>query len=684
MPVTLPLESETSIWQCGADAEYRMYLCRTGQHDARLCKTIRTKWQKNVQTTIDRVVIDNNKSSKLLTEEELREKRFNAIMEKLERLHPVAFFLGCVVLLERPGVLPDGFTSGRLPEPMSKALQAAADREGELQDTEFDVVSDDEEADDALGAMGVANAAAMDVADQARQHVFELLQVVHIVDTAGGQHQPWAAIVVHTPIPPNHTYIVAFEDGSVSHSVTAASMQAATPSRGPVRPPTLVPLEGYKVAGRKAVAEWAAQHNLNDLEWAAVAPGKLFPRAETRVGGPLTRSMTSCGGQIYFPSLVEIKSGKRVCFAMGPDDVIHFVGAKAGQDGLPVALTHGTLRHHAVDQREAQCTAHVSGVAQHDCALLRLSILEATALTKDTQLALQADVLDPLGLWADAEFIEVEWNEGYWPIDGAGRSGIPPRERIQDLVQDPLRMLLTTSTKCVVIDLSTKLPIICWASAAGPEVGSRFRTHLQPMATMPARRRFRSGNRSNSGFEHEFVGVQQRMEMIGNRVQGFNKTRRKRPVHKRPKLVPFVKNNNKEGDICAYVNAWDEFDYWFAPIMMDAYKKWAETITSLFPRCSAYTSAVKALVDVERRAYTEIGVFLEPSRVLGESVGFSADYASVVHNDPTDVMFTTAVAGKCGHTVEVARGFCGCDVRGCAAALFNPKRNAWRCGVLFV
>ena len=224
MPVTLPLESETSIWQCGADAEYRMYLCRTGQHDARLCKTIRTKWQKNVQTTIDRVVIDNNKSSKLLTEEELREKRFNAIMEKLERLHPVAFFLGCVVLLERPGVLPDGFMSGRLPGPMTNALQAVANHEGEEQEIEFDVVSDDEDADSARAAMVVADAAAMGVVDQSRQHVFELLQVVHIIDTAGGQQEPRTAIVVHTPIPPNHHYMVAKKDGSVLHGVMAASM----------------------------------------------------------------------------------------------------------------------------------------------------------------------------------------------------------------------------------------------------------------------------------------------------------------------------------------------------------------------------------------------------------------------------------------------------------------------------
>ena len=51
---------------------------------------------------------------------------------------------------------------------------------------------------------------------------------------------------------------------------------------------------------------------------------------------------------------------------------------------------------------------------------------------------------------------------------------------------------------------------------------------------------------------------------------------------------------------------------------------------------------------IDRRSYTYIGVFLEPTRVLGESAGLSSDYCSVVHNDATDTMLTSAVSGKCG------------------------------------
>jgi hypothetical protein len=278
---------------------------------------------------------------------------------------------------------------------------------------------------------------------------------------------------------------------------------------------------------------------------------------------------------------------------------------------------------------------------------------------------------------------KVDWNEEYWPIDRGGRSGTPPDENIQDLPFDASRMLLPEAAMCVIVDSSTKLPIIAWARAVAQTVGCRFRTHLQPLGMMPAHRRFRSGNRQNSGFEHECVGIEQRMEMVGARVQGCNMHQRGRPVHRRPSLRSHVVNADKEGDICVYVNAWDEFDYWFAPIMMEAYREWGQLLHALFPLCSAYTCAVKALVDIDRRSYTDIGVFLEPTRVLGESAGLSSDYCSVVHNDATDAMFTSAVSGKCGRTVEVALGCCGCDVRGCAEALFNPTREAWRCGVLF-
>ena len=93
---------------------------------------------------------------------------------------------------------------------------------------------------------------------------------------------------------------------------------------------------------------------------------------------------------------------------------------------------------------------------------------------------------------------------------------------------------------------------------------------------------------------------------------------------------------------------------------------------------SAYSAAVKNQVDTERRSFTDVGVFLEPTGVLGESAGVSSAYHASVHNDPTDALFTTVAVGKCGETEE-----CRCDERGCAEALFAPRRRAWGEGALY-
>ena len=43
--------------------------------------------------------------------------------------------------------------------------------------------------------------------------------------------------------------------------------------------------------------------------------------------------------------------------------------------------------------------AHVSVVAQHDCALLGLTVVAAATLTRDAQLAVQRDVQQPGSPW---------------------------------------------------------------------------------------------------------------------------------------------------------------------------------------------------------------------------------------------------------------------------------------------
>ena len=121
-----------------------------------------------------------------------------------------------------------------------------------------------------------------------------------------------------------------------------------------------------------------------------------------------------------------------------------------------------------------------------------------------------------------------------------------------------------------------------------------------------------------------------------------------------------------------YVNAWHAFDYWFAPIMMESaspvpspappppplpdpvtsfwyiiavYRNMAEALTQLMPRHSAYTRGMQALLDSDREVFTDVGFYLEPSRVLGESIGFSSEYAEAIHPDITDIGFTVAWAG---------------------------------------
>ena len=97
--------------------------------------------------------------------------------------------------------------------------------------------------------------------------------------------------------------------------------------------------------------------------------------------------------------------------------------------------------------------------------------------------------------------------------------------------------------------------------------------------------------------------------------------------------------------------------------------------------CSHQLSTARTAlqVDTARRSFTDVGVYLEPSRVLGASIGITSAYTSHMHSDPTDMLFSTAFIGKCGKTLSS----CGCDPRGCAAALFKGKRSVWEAGELF-
>jgi hypothetical protein len=353
------------------------------------------------------------------------------------------------------------------------------------------------------------------------------------------------------------------------------------------------------------------------------------------------------------------------------------LGTKVGSRGQPVALTHGTLAHHNISQRGVGNKAHVSAVLQHDCALLGLSVQEAASLTRDAQLLVQADIMAPGGFWDGAAIIFVEWNEDYWPLGPAGRSGKEPQEQLHGLDFDAETMTMVSARKAVLVDRQLRLPVCLYACNAAPSVGIQMRSHLEPLAQMPARRYF-SLDRSSSGFRYECPGVEQRMEMVGSHVVRENCVIQKRPHNRQPGLAAHVINPDPNPrSICLYAATWREFNFWYNDVMMAMFQDMGQVLWRAFPMCSTYTAALKRTVDTERRAYTDVGVFLEPTRVLGECCGFSSDYQAAVHNDQTDTLFTTAFVGKCGETV-----LCPCDVRGCAAGLFQPKANVWRKGAL--
>jgi hypothetical protein len=259
----------------------------------------------------------------------------------------------------------------------------------------------------------------------------------------------------------------------------------------------------------------------------------------------------------------------------------------------------------------------------------------------------------------------------------AGRSGKEPQEQLHGLDFDAETMTMVSARKAVLVDRQLRLPVCLYACNAAPSVGIQMRSHLEPLAQMPARRYF-SLDRSSSGFRYECPGVEQRMEMVGSHVVRENCVIQKRPHNRQPGLAAHVINPDPNPrSICLYAATWREFNFWYNDVMMAMFQDMGQVLWRAFPMCSTYTAALKRTVDTERRAYTDVGVFLEPTRVLGECCGFSSDYQAAVHNDQTDTLFTTAFVGKCGETV-----LCPCDVRGCAAGLFQPKANVWRKGAL--
>lgn len=67
----------------------------------------------------------------------------------------------------------------------------------------------------------------------------------------------------------------------------------------------------------------------------------------------------------------------------------------------------------------------------------------------------------------------------------------------------------------------------------------------------------------------ECIGFSSGYEASIGHMCGRNGTDGKRPTHSRPGLSAHVVN--ADGDLCLYVNGWDEHAYWYAPGMMRMY-----------------------------------------------------------------------------------------------------------------
>jgi len=184
--------------------------------------------------------------------------------------------------------------------------------------------------------------------------------------------------------------VVFFSDMVVSRHVPESHLRLALRHRGPAGPIVLPTADDVRRAGRHAVAQLPVPEGTGvDFD---VADGRLEEReAGFRPG--LSRSATSCHGELLLPSLSVRRNGKRACAPLGPNSWVHFLGSKVGSRGQPVALSHGTCTQEKKSERRSP--AHISAVAQHDCAILGLTITESAGLTRDAQLAVQADVLDP-------------------------------------------------------------------------------------------------------------------------------------------------------------------------------------------------------------------------------------------------------------------------------------------------
>jgi hypothetical protein len=252
--------------------------------------------------------------------------------------------------------------------------------------------------------------------------------------------------------------------------------------------------------------------------------------------------------------------------------------------------------------RPLSCQVRISAIAQHDCDVLHLSVQESASLTVDAQLCVQSDILALGGSSKSAAIIEVDWEEGYMPLDRGGRTEKKEGMWLDDKMMrrvtfDSNTMKMVDAKKVILLDALTHLPLLLYACGEEFELGCALRSsHLAPLGRIPVPRRKFNLGRTSGGFGYEEGHVEQRQKiMVFHRTAAMPSALL---CHRCLGSNNFAEHViNKDGDLGPYANTLDELDFWSAPIMMNMYNDMASMLLHVVPLGSTFTAAIKATVD---------------------------------------------------------------------------------------
>lgn len=482
-------------------------------------------------------------------------------------------------------------------------------------------------------------------------------------------------------------------------------------------------------AGQQAVEQ---KFGVSAATWRAAAR-KLEPRAahasigrhdlRMRPGGdPARPGDASCGGSLVLPTLRIGKTGG--CEDDGRIGKIPvIVLGHAGCVMFNASIKHATALNHPTSERTHP--AHPSIVAQTADSLLGLSSSQRADIDADLWRCKALDLLAHDAKWRHAAFIPVSQDE------------VP--EGVDNNVQyNEEKMRFIVEKLAVLFDAATGEPLLLYEAEKYHEIAGVMTEHFAPLAkvrgwkvrprrgkppvktAMPPITEDESYDRS----EHLFFNAtrsegclradDQRMMFVGSHSEVTNAAYRGSAPNGGAYGRRLI-NADDSADLTHYAEMLRAPNYWLfsmskarrpaAPPRPRAaappapprppctaaslclltnrssraqplYEPLSEAYHASSPRCAAYMVGMLALVDTGRRAGSDVGVFMTRDRLIS-FVAPTSGYDSGVHADPHDVGWTLAIAAKCPPPGYTPRP-CGCDERGCEAALFDPSVSGAR------